>query len=98
MCLILARNCVLLAASFLNNLAFLYFQSSHATSVKRVSVPFLLSPCHLCLQCSHQSMTEHPPTYEASTPNTARMVHQMCLEKEHEEMMWSMVSGSWSHR
>jgi hypothetical protein len=57
-----------------------------------------LSPCHLRLQCSHQSMTEPPPTCEASTPSTARMVYQMCLEKEHEVVMWSMVSGSWSHR
>jgi hypothetical protein len=26
------------------------------------------------------------------------MFHHTCLEKEQEAMMWSMVSGSWSHK
>ena len=50
-----------MAASFRNNLAFLSFHSSYATSAKRVSTLFVFfSLCHLYLHRSHQSAIEAP--------------------------------------
>lgn len=89
---------LLVEGASLKHRAFLSFHISQATRAKRVSAPFLFSPCHLRRHCSQQVSREASPTCEASALRTARMVHHTCLENEQEAMMWSMVSGSWLQR
>ena len=74
--------------------AFRSFQISHAAKAKT----FCLSPCHRRRHWSHQASRDVPPTWDASAPRTASMVHQTWCEYEHEATMWSMVSRSWSQR
>jgi hypothetical protein len=97
-CLIVRSSWCTEVASFLKHLAFLSFQISHATTKNNESAPFLLSPCQRLLQRSHHSRRVRPPILEASAPSAASIFHQICRENEHEVMMWSMVSGSWSHK
>jgi hypothetical protein len=80
------------------HLPFLSFHNSHATSVNRECAPRLLSPVQRARHECYQESRVSPPTREASAPRVARMFHHTCLEKEHDAMIWSIVSCSWSHR
>jgi hypothetical protein len=93
-CLIVRRSWCTVVALFRKHLAFLSFQISQATTANRESAPFFFSPCQRSRHRSHQSTRVPPPIWDASAPSTVRMFHQTCLEKEHDVMMWSMVSGS----
>jgi hypothetical protein len=92
------NTCGMVDTALWKHLALRSFHSSHATSVKRESAPFLLSPFQRSRHDSHQARMDSPPLSVALAPSLARMFHRTCLEKEQEAMMWSIVSGSWSHK
>ena len=73
--LMVDRSWLMVAGALWKHRALRSFQISQATKANKVSAPFCLSPCHLCLQRSHQANKVSPPTCDASAPRMAKMVH-----------------------